>query len=105
MRTFLYKRKTITLTLAITLLVLSLAGAALAQALAITTNQFVPFVQAVFVPCANDGAGEIVLIEGTLHLQDHITINGDRANLKIHAQPQGRAAWDSPLATFTRPRA
>ena len=89
MRTFLYKRKTITLTLAITLLYLSLAGVAFSQALSITSNQFIPFAQAVLVPCANGGAGEIVLVEGTLHLQDHITINGNRANLKTHAQPQG----------------
>ena len=89
MRTFLFKRKTLSLALAIMLLTLSLAGVAFSQALAITTNQFVPFAQAVLVPCANGGAGEIVLVEGTLHLQDHITINGNRANLKIHAQPQG----------------
>ena len=89
MRTFLFKRKTITLTLAVTLLILCVAGAALSQALAITVNQFVPFAQAVLVPCANGGAGEIVLVEGTLHLQDHITINGNRANIKTHAQPQG----------------
>lgn len=89
MRTFLFKRKTITVTLAITLLVLSLAGAAFSQALAITVNQFVPFAQVVFVPCANGGAGENVLIQGTLHIQQHITINDNRLNFKIHAQPQG----------------
>ncbi len=88
MRTFLFKRKNITVTLALLLLVLSLGGAAFSQALAITVNQFVPFAQVVFVPCANGGAGENVLVQGTLHLQDHITINNNRANLKIHAQPQ-----------------
>ena len=88
MRTFLFKRKNITATLAIMLLVLSLGGAAFSQALAITVNQFVPFAQVVFVPCANGGAGENVVIEGTLHIQQHITINNNRANLKIHTQPQ-----------------
>jgi hypothetical protein len=77
------------LTLAITVLTLTLAGAVFGQAIAITTNDFVPFALAAFVPCANDGAGEVVLVEGTLHLQDHITINGTRANIKTHAQPMG----------------
>ena len=89
MRTFLFTQKTIGFTLVITLLVLSIASAAFSQALALTVNQFVPFAQPVFIPCANGGAGEIVLLEGTLHLQDHITINGNRASIKTHAQPQG----------------
>lgn len=89
MKKFLFKRKLITFTLALTLLILSVAGAALAQALTITTNDFVPFALVAFVPCANGGAGELVLVQGTLHLQDHITINNNRANIKTHAQPQG----------------
>ena len=89
MKKFLFKRKLITFTLALTLLILSVAGAALAQALTITTNDFVPFALIAFVPCANGGAGELVLVQGTLHLQDHITINGNRASIKTHAQPQG----------------
>ena len=89
MRKFLLRRKNLSLTLAITVLALTLAGAVFGQALAITTNDFIPFAQAVVVPCANGGAGETVLISGTLHLQDHITINGTRANIKTHAQPQG----------------
>jgi hypothetical protein len=89
MRTFLFKRKTITLTLTIVLLIFSFGVAAFSQALSITTNDFVPFAQAVFVPCANGGAGEIVLIQGTLHIQNHITINDNRVNLKVHFQPQG----------------
>ncbi len=77
------------LTLAITLVALTLAGPAFAQALAITTNDFVPFAQVNFVPCANGGAGELVLIQGTLHIQQHITINDNRATIKSHFQPQG----------------
>jgi len=88
-RTFLVRRKNLSLTLAITLLALTLAGAVFGQALTITTNDFVPFAQLAFVPCANGGAGEIVLIQGTLHIQQHITINGNRASIKIHFQPQG----------------
>jgi len=89
MKRFLFRRKTITLTLGITLLTLSLAAMAFSQALAITTNDFVPFSLTVLVPCANGGAGELVLVEGTLHIQQHITINNNRATIKTHAQPQG----------------
>jgi hypothetical protein len=89
MRKTLLKRKVITLTLSIMLLIFCFGGAAFSQALAITINDFVPFAQAVLVPCANGGAGEIVLIEGTLHIQQHVTINDNRANIKIHTQPQG----------------
>ena len=88
MRKSLFKRKIITLTLAIMLLIFSFGGSAFSQAIAITTNDFVPFALAALIPCANGGAGEIVVIEGTLHIQQHITINDNRANLKIHAQPQ-----------------
>ena len=89
MKKFLFSRKTINSLLALTVLTLTLSGVALSQALAITVNQFVPFALLAFVPCANGGAGELVLVQGTLHLQDHITINGNRAAIKTHAQPQG----------------
>jgi hypothetical protein len=89
MKTILFTRKTLNLTLAIMLLAFTLTGTVFSQATAITSNQFVPFGQAVIVPCANGGAGEVVLIEGTLHLQNHVTINNNRASIKVHAQPQG----------------
>lgn len=87
MRTF--KRRALNLTIAIMVLTLSFAPVAFSQATAITTNDFVPFALVAFVPCANGGAGELVLVEGTLHIQQHITINGNTASLKIHFQPQG----------------
>ena len=89
MKTFLFKQKTLNLLPAITVLTLTLAGVAFSQALSITTNEFVPFAQAAFVPCANGGAGEVVLVEGTLHVQNHLTINNNRLSLKVHFQPQG----------------
>ena len=89
MRKFLFRRKTLTFTFATMLLTVSVAGAALSQALSLTTNDFVPFAQAVLVPCAADGAGEMVLVEGVLHIQQHITINNNRATIKSHFQPQG----------------
>ena len=60
-----------------------------AQAIAITTSEFIPFAQLAFVPCADGGAGELVLIEGTLHVLTHVSINGNQANIKEQFQPQG----------------
>jgi hypothetical protein len=56
---------------------------------AVTQNEVVPFAQIVFVPCANGGAGEFVLIEGNLHILMTFTINGNNVSGKIHFQPQG----------------
>jgi len=89
MKRSLFTRKTLTFVLAITVLTLTLAGVAFSQALSITTNEFVPFAQSAFVPCANSGAGEVVLVEGVLHVQNHLTINNNRLSLKVHFQPQG----------------
>ena len=88
MRKSLSRRKTLNVALALSIL-LCLVGSAFAQALSITTNDFVPFAQVAFVPCANGGAGEPVLVSGTLHIQQHITINDNHATIKTHAQPQG----------------
>ena len=82
------KRKTLNIALATTI-VLCLAGSVFSQALAITTNDFVPFAQIALVPCAAGGAGELVLISGILHIQQHITINDNHATIKTHTQPQG----------------
>src|SRR5678815_3063630 len=89
MKRSLFTRKTLNFLLAITVLTLTVAGVAFSQALSITTNDFIPFAQAAFVPCANGGAGEVVLVEGTLHVQNHLTINNNRLSLKTHFQPQG----------------
>ena len=83
------RRKTISLVLGITLLTLSLAAVAFSQATTTTSNDFVPFAFVVFVPCANGGTGEMVQVEGTLHLQQHITLNDNRTIVKTHSQPQG----------------
>ena len=83
-----FNRKAVSLVLALTL-ASNLSAAVSAQATAITTNDFVPLAAAVFVPCANGGAGEVVLITGTLHVQNHITITDNRASIKSHFQPQG----------------
>ena len=82
-----FKRKAVGLSLAV-LFALSLMPAASADAVSITTNDFVPLALVVLVPCANGGSGELVLLDGTLHIQNHVTINGNRVNLKEHSQPQ-----------------
>jgi hypothetical protein len=71
------------------------------SAVAITSNAVVPVVLAVNVPCANGGAGELVLLSGNLHLLNHITLDGaGGAHFKTHAQPQGVSG--TGLATGAR---
>jgi hypothetical protein len=71
----------------------SSSGSAQADALApadtLTVNTFFPITLLVFVPCANGGAGEDVLLSGTLHDLFHITINDNSLHVKTHDQPQG----------------
>lgn len=54
-----------------------------------TDNQILPFSTQVYIPCAAGGAGEFVEISGNLHVVFHVTINGNNAIIKSHAQPQG----------------
>jgi hypothetical protein len=42
-----------------------------------------------FIPCANNGLGEDVLLEGTLHETFHVTENNNKFLLKIIDNPQG----------------
>ena len=49
----------------------------------------VPFAQSFPVPCANGGAGEDVLVSGTLHIVSNFNIdNSGGVHGKIHFQPQ-----------------
>jgi hypothetical protein len=74
-------------TVAIALVSVASVGA---QATTVTTNEQVPVVVFAFVPCANDGAGELVLLEGTLHVLTHVTIDDQGGlHVKQHFQPQG----------------
>lgn len=43
----------------------------------------------VFIPCANDGAGEDVELRGFFHNVIHTTINGNNFVSNFHFQPQG----------------
>lgn len=61
--------------------------AARLSAQASATNEFIPFLVLSFVPCANGGAGEEVLVEGTLHQVVHLTPSA--SHLTIHQNTQG----------------
>ncbi|MGH7503533.1 MAG: hypothetical protein ACREL7_17540 [Longimicrobiales bacterium] len=58
-------------------------------AVATTTNEKIPFALLVFVSCAAGGAGEDVLLTGTLHIMTHLTIDATGGiNARSHFQPQ-----------------
>jgi hypothetical protein len=49
---------------------------------------------AVFVQCADGGAGELVDLSGRLHTMVHFTINGNNVSGVGHFQPQGISGTD-----------
>lgn len=55
----------------------------------VVTNEKVDLSLAVFVPCAQGGAGEVVNLSGPLHVLTSFTINGNRIRGMNHYQPQG----------------
>jgi hypothetical protein len=64
-------------------------SAATPSSAAVEVNESTPLSLFVFIPCANDGAGEEVLLEGRLHTLLTFTINGNNVSGKTHFQPQG----------------
>src|SRR6266850_672727 len=78
-----------TISLVIALAAFISPTAAKAQAVNSTTNLSIPTNILVFVPCANGGAGENVLLSGDLHVLLHFTVNDNHATIKSHFQPQG----------------
>ena len=77
-------------TLVLCLVVMLAAFVSLANA-EVTTNEKIPFNMQVWVPCANNGSGELLIIGGTLHVLSVVSIDPDTGDLKIkqHSQPQG----------------
>ena len=61
----------------------------MARAAHVTTNEKVNVDIPVFIPCAVNGAGEFVLLSGSLHVLTTTTINGNKVSGKYHFQPQG----------------
>ena len=55
-----------------------------------TDEERIPIELFTFVPCANEGTGEVVMLAGNLHVLYHVTLN-DRGgyHAKSLAQPQG----------------
>ncbi len=89
-----------TIALAFVAAVAALAGAASAPAAAttVTTNEQVPVTVFAFVPCANDGAGELVILTGTLHVLTHVTID-DQGGLHVRQQFQPQNVSGTGLTT------
>jgi hypothetical protein len=55
----------------------------------VTSNLKVPITLAQFVPCANGGKGETVVLSGNLHMIAHTTINANNAHIMTSFNPQG----------------
>jgi hypothetical protein len=55
----------------------------------VVLNESFPIAITVFVPCADGGAGELVVLEGNLHVLISITENANHLSIKTHSQPQG----------------
>jgi hypothetical protein len=57
---------------------------------AILVNESQDITLFVFVPCANNGAGEVIQVSGPLHVLIAQTVsNSGNFHLKLHFQPQG----------------
>jgi len=54
-----------------------------------TQSVTVPLVLSVFIPCANQGSGEIVDFSGSLHVLISSTVNGNNIHLNELFNPQG----------------
>jgi len=65
------------------------ASTSFAAATTTISNTQIPFALGVVVPCANGGAGELVLLTGTLHVVIETTVdNQGGVHTQIHFQPQ-----------------
>ena len=70
------------------------AGSAVAAAETFTASSSFPIEILVFVPCANGGAGEDVLLTGTLHDVFHVTITSSGGfRLSASDNPQGVSGY------------
>jgi hypothetical protein len=78
--------RTMTMLASVGILMAALAMPAQAE---IQANESIDISLVVFVPCANGGAGELVFLEGPLHVSISYTINGNNVSIKSHSQPQG----------------
>src|SRR4029077_10116630 len=56
---------------------------------AVDANMSFPVTIAVFIPCAVGGTGEVVTLNGNLHVLISTTVNGNHISSDMHFQPQG----------------
>lgn len=79
------------------------ASPAYASATSFTASVKIPIQVGVFVPCANNGAGELVVLSGTLHDLVHVTIDDQSGtHVKIHDNPQGVSGVGLTTGTMYR---
>jgi hypothetical protein len=74
------------------------ATSAAAEATTVTTNTQFDVTFPVFVPCANAGAGELVLLGGTQHALFHLTTDG-RGGLHLKSTIQSQGISGTGLTT------
>jgi hypothetical protein len=82
-------KKLLVLTGLVTLLAFATASSSGARATTFTASTRFPIELFVFIPCANGGLGEDVLLSGNLHDLFHVTTNDNSVHVKFHDQPQG----------------
>jgi hypothetical protein len=83
-------KRVIAIGFAIVVTALASAAGAGAQATAVTSNEQIPVAVFVFIPCANAGAGEFAVLDGTLHVLSHVTFDAQGGvHVTQHFQPQG----------------
>jgi hypothetical protein len=71
----------------------ALVGVSVARS-AVIDNESIPFNGFVsFIPCADNGAGEFVVMDGDLHILISTTINGNNVSGKDHFQPQSLSGF------------
>lgn len=69
----------------------------------VTSNVRVPLDMTVFVPCAVDGAGEVVALTGTLHMLVRVTLDPlGGVHMGMHSQMQGVSGFGMATGTLYR---
>ena len=75
--------------LSLSLVTLLLLSSVLPIHAAVDTNMSFPVTISFFIPCAVGGAGEVVTLNGNLHVLISTTVNANHISSDMHFQPQG----------------
>jgi len=81
--------KTLRMPLALVAMFLVISVPAFGGASTQTLSIEIPLVLSVFIPCANQGTGEVVDFSGSLHATISSTVNGNNIHLNQLFNPQG----------------